>query len=321
MAITVKSVSKYYGPVRAVDNLSFRVQPGEVVGLLGPNGAGKTTVVRMITGFLSPSGGTVEVNGKDVRENPLEVRRLIGYLPEDNPLYPDMDVIEYLEYVARLHEVPRSMIARRVKGVLETFDLQEVRDREIRQLSKGYRQRVGIAQAMVHHPPILLLDEPTNALDPNQILEFRHYIRQLGKEKTIIISTHTLSEVQAVCDKVIIIDRGKKLADATIPELAMQFEGTFRYFFGVELPPGYEVARAEQYLREVEGVVLVTPLSHGDEGANTTGFYLETKRDASVRGRLFALCVQQGWPLIHLHRNRVQIDDIFHRITTGHDAQ
>lgn len=318
MSVVVTALSKYYGNVKALDDLSFTAETGEIVGLLGPNGAGKTTVARLITGYLTPSGGTVEVNGKDVRKEPYEVRRMIGYLPEDNPLYPDMDVVEYLAFIAELQGVPGKMIPRRIKAVVETFDLQHVKHVEIATLSKGYRQRVGLAQAMLHLPQLLILDEPTNGLDPNQILEFRQYIRQIGREKTVILSTHTLSEVQAVCDRVVILDHGKKLADARLNELAVQFEGTQRFFLGLDMPENYDMELAEHYLKSIEGVVLVSPLSQQEENDKTRGYYVETRRDANIRKALFQLCVQNGWLIAHLHRGRIQIEDIFHRITTGH---
>ncbi|MFN0158976.1 MAG: ATP-binding cassette domain-containing protein [Bacteroidota bacterium] len=321
MSVVVTSLTKYYGTTKAVDNLSFTVQPGQIVGLLGPNGAGKTTVARMITGFLTPSGGSVEVYGKNIQEDPDEVRKLIGYLPEDNPLYPDMDVIEYLEFIARLQNVPGKMIPRRIKAVVETFDLQGVKHFEIGRLSKGYRQRVGLAQAMLHLPQVLILDEPTNGLDPNQILEFRQHIRQVGKEKAVILSTHTLSEVQAVCDRVIIIDHGKKLADSSISDLTLQFEGMQKFFIGIDLPDPYDPERTERMLRTLEGVVLVSPLSQQEDGERTKGFYIEARREGNLRRQLFHLCVNEGWVLVHVHRGRVQIEDIFHRITTGHNSQ
>jgi ABC-2 type transport system ATP-binding protein len=314
-------LTKYYGNTRAVDALSFTVATGQIVGLLGPNGAGKTTVVRMITGYLTPSSGTVEIHGKTVRDNLFEVRRMIGYLPEDNPLYHDMDVIEHLQFMAELNDVPRKVIPRRIKSLVETFNLQGVKNMEIGRLSKGYRQRVGLAQAMLHLPQLLILDEPTNGLDPNQILEFRQYIRQIGREKTVILSTHTLSEVQAVCDRVIIMNQGKKLADSPINELAVQFEGTQRFFVGLDLPDAYDPERAEHLLKTLEGVLAVSRLSAEEESERTQGFFLETGREGDMRRQLFRLCVQEGWVLAHLHRGRVQIEDVFHRITTGQAHQ
>jgi|WetSurMetagenome_2_1015567.scaffolds.fasta_scaffold71715_2 ABC-2 type transport system ATP-binding protein len=317
MSVVVQALTKFYGNTRAVDDLSFTVATGQIVGLLGRNGAGKTTIVRMITGFLTPSSGTVEIHGKNVRDNLFEVRRMIGYLPEDNPLYHDMDVIEHLQFMAELHEVPRKVIPRRIKSLVETFSLQEVKSMEIGRLSKGYRQRVGLAQAMLHLPQLLILDEPTNGLDPNQILEFRQYIRQIGREKTVILSTHTLSEVQAVCDRVIIMDHGKKVADAPINDLAVQYEGTQRFFVGLDLPVGYDAERAEHLLRSLDAVQAVSRLSPDADSEGTQGFFLEAGREGNVRKQLFQLCVQQGWVLAHLHRGRVQIEDVFHRITTG----
>jgi ABC-2 type transport system ATP-binding protein len=317
MSVAVQGLTKFYGNTRAVDDLSFTVATGQIVGLLGPNGAGKTTVVRMMTGYLSPSSGTVEIHGKNVRDNLFEVRRMIGYLPEDNPLYHDMDVIEQLQFMAELNDVPRKVIPRRIKSLVETFNLQTVKSMEIGRLSKGYRQRVGLAQAMLHLPQLLILDEPTNGLDPNQILEFRQYIRQIGREKTVILSTHTLSEVQAVCDRVIIMNQGKKLADSPINDLTVQFEGTQRFFVGLDLPDGYDAERAEHMLQAVDGVLAVSRLSPEEGAERTQGFFLEARREGNLRKQLFQLCVQQGWVLAHLHRGRVQIEDVFHRITTG----
>lgn len=321
MSVVVSSLTKYYGSTRAVENLSFRVETGEIVGLLGPNGAGKTTIARILTGFLTPSSGTVEVHGQDIRRDPFEVRRMIGYLPEDNPLYPDMDVIDYLEFIAELQEVPRKVIPRRVKSVIETFSLQGVKHMEIGRLSKGFKQRVGIAQAMIHLPQLIILDEPTNGLDPNQILEFRQYIRQMGKEKTIILSTHTLSEVQAVCDRVIIVDKGKKLVDSPLHDLSRQYEGMQRFFVGIDLPDGVLPEQAEGMLKKLDDVALVSPLAHHEGGEHTKGFYIECRRDGNIRNQIFSLCVDQGWVLVHLHRGRLQIEDIFHRITTGQAIQ
>jgi ABC-2 type transport system ATP-binding protein len=316
MSVTVQGLTKYYGTTKAVDDLSFTVPTGQIVGLLGPNGAGKTTVVRMITGYLSPSSGSVEIHGKNVRDNLYEVRKMIGYLPEDNPLYHDMDVVEHLQFMAELNGVPHKMVPRRIKSLVESFNLQAVKHMEIGRLSKGFRQRVGLAQAMLHLPQLLILDEPTNGLDPNQILEFRQYIRQIGREKTVILSTHTLSEVQAVCDRVIILDHGRKVADALINELAVQFEGVQRFFVGLDLPAGTDAERVEHMLKTLDAVQGVSRLSQ-EEAEGTQAFFIEARRDGNLRKQLFQLCVQQGWVLAHLHRGRVQIEDVFHRITTG----
>lgn len=316
MSVAVNALTKHYGSKKAVDALSFTVETGQIVGLLGPNGAGKTTVVRMLTGYLTPSSGTITIDGKNVRDNLFEVRRMIGYLPEDNPLYHDMDVVEHLQFMAELQGVPWKIVPRRIKSLVETFSLQDVKNVEVGRLSKGYRQRVGLAQAMLHLPQLLILDEPTNGLDPNQILEFRQYIRHIGREKTVILSTHTLSEVQAVCDRVIIMDHGKKLADSPINDLAVQFEGTQRLFVGLDLPDGYDAERAEHLLKSLDGVLAVSRLSQQDDGDRTKGFFLEAHREGNLRKQLFQLCVQQGWVLAHLHRGRVQIEDVFHRITT-----
>jgi ABC-2 type transport system ATP-binding protein len=317
MSVVVRNLSKHFGRIKAVDDISFEVQPGEIIGLLGPNGAGKTTTVRIITGFLSATAGTVEVGGIDVAERPFEVRRMIGYLPEDNPLYADMDVVDYLGFIARLLDVPRSEISERVKSMVQAFALNDVKHLDIGQLSKGYRQRVGLAQAMIHDPRILILDEPTNGLDPNQILAFRDYLRQIASEKAIMLSTHTLPEVQALCNRVIIIDKGSILADAAISELQKKFQGGHKFFVGLDLPDGFTVEMVQRHLECLESVQVVLPLTQ-DEGSDTTkGFYIEASRDANLRKQIFQLCFEHGWTLVHLHRGRVQIEDIFHQLTTG----
>ena len=215
MSIIVTNLTKSYGSVKAVDDISFEVHHGEIVGFLGPNGAGKTTTMRMLTSFLSPTSGSVSIEGKDIKEFSLETRKLIGYLPEQNPLYHDMNVMDYLEFTARLQGVPKTNTAKKVREMIGVCGLSTVKHMDIGQLSKGYRQRVGLAQAMIHDPKILIMDEPTSGLDPNQIVEIRNLIRQLGREKTVILSTHILPEVQATCNRVLIISHGKIVADGT----------------------------------------------------------------------------------------------------------
>jgi ABC-2 type transport system ATP-binding protein len=317
MSVVVRNLSKYFGPIKAVDGISFEVQPGEIIGLLGPNGAGKTTTVRIITGFLSPSDGVVEVNRLNVADHPFEVRRMIGYLPEDNPLYSDMDVIDYLEFIARLLDVPGNEVPGRVRAVVSAFALDDVKHLDIGQLSKGYRQRVGLAQAMIHDPQILVLDEPTNGLDPNQILAFRNYLRQVARDKVVILSTHTLPEVQALCNRVIIIDKGKILADSLISELQKKFQGGHKFFVGLDLPDGFTVDMVQRHLECLESVQVVLPLTQDEGGDKTKGFYIEAGRDINLRKQIFQLCFEHGWTLVHLHRGRVQIEDIFHQLTEG----
>ena len=225
MSIKVENLSKYYGEQQAVKNISFEIKSGEVVGFLGPNGAGKSTTMKMITTYLTPNEGTILVNGLDTGDQPIKVRKTIGYLPEQNPLYNDMNVIDYLNYAAELQSVPKTEIPDAVKKMVKVCGLEEVKHKDIGELSKGYKQRVGLAQAMVHDPDVLLLDEPTSGLDPNQIIEIRKLIKDFGKHKTLMLSTHILQEVQATCDRVIIINNGEIVADGTTDSLQRSFQG------------------------------------------------------------------------------------------------
>ena len=260
MSIVVKHLTKFYGDTKAVDNLSFEIRKGDIVGFLGPNGAGKTTTVRMITGYIAPSSGTVEVNDKDVRNDPFEVRKMIGYLPEQNPLYSDMDVIDYLEFISRLQDVPRADIPHRIKQLLNMFNLQSVKHKDVSELSKGFRQRLGLAQAMVNDPPVLVLDEPTTGLDPNQILEFRNFISQLGKEKMVILSTHALSEVQVLCNRVIIIGKGRMLADTPMSMIENKFRGREGFLVELERPDGMSGEAVQGVFENLAEVEAVAPL-------------------------------------------------------------
>ena len=316
MSIVVKNLTKYFGKTKAVDNLSFEVEPGEIIGFLGPNGAGKTTTARMITGYLAPTSGTIEIHGKDIQKDPYEARKMIGYLPEENPLYPDMDVVDYLDFIARLQGVNPKNILRSIKEVVKIFQLQDVKHLDIGQVSKGYRQRVGLAQAVIHDPPVLILDEPTNGLDPNQVVEFRNFIRNLAKRKTVILSTHALAEVQALCSRVIIIGKGRILADASIEELERKFKG--REGFLVEVSPNDSVTVeiVQRYLESVENIEAVASLSTSDEH-ETMKFYIESQGNRDIRRQLFNLCVEKRWTLLDMHRQRVRIEDIFQQLTMG----
>jgi len=219
MSIQIKNLTKYYGTQKAVDNLSFSVDTKEVVGFLGPNGAGKTTTMKIISCFIPQSEGEVAVCGFDVTENPMEVRQQIGYLPEHNPLYLDMYVREYLAFAAQSHELDKTTTKASINKMIELTGLEREQNKQIGQLSKGYRQRVGLAQAMIHNPKVLILDEPTSGLDPNQLADIRQLIQNLGKEKTVILSTHIMQEVQALCERVLIINKGKMVANNTVESL------------------------------------------------------------------------------------------------------
>jgi len=312
MSILAKNLSKSYGDARAVDDITFEVHSGEILGFLGPNGAGKTTTMRMITCYLAPSAGTVTVEGKDIQSESLEVRKLVGYLPEQNPLYFDMNVLEYLEYAAQLQGMARAVIGRRVKQMVEVCALGEMKHKDIGQLSKGYRQRVGLAAAMIHEPRVLILDEPTSGLDPNQIVEIRSLVREIGRQKTVILSTHILSEVQATCNRVIIISRGKIVADGPIEDLQRGLHGGEKFLLEVEVPPDGSFAMMSVQLKSIPAIEEIGLLEeHGAVKRVSIG----TARAADIRRELFALCVAKGWTMLGLTREQTSLEDIFRQLT------
>ena len=238
MSILIQNLSKVYGLQKAVDDISFSLQRGEIVGFLGPNGAGKSTTMKIITGYLSPTSGSVNVNGFDGQKNPMELRRSIGYLPEHNPLYLEMYVKEFLEFIGKLYGLKSQQLSRRVAEMIELCGLEVEARKKIGQLSKGYRQRVGLAQALIHNPPVLILDEPTTGLDPNQIIEIRNLIKRVGQDKTVLFSSHIMQEIEAVCDRAIIINRGQIVADRALIDLKNEgvlLEDIFRKLTTVSL--------------------------------------------------------------------------------------
>jgi len=300
--IRAEGVTKVYGETRAVDGISFEIRRGEVLGFLGPNGAGKTTTMKMLTCFSAPTAGRAFVAGRDVFTDSLEVRKRIGYLPEDNPLYPDMTPLEYLEFVATVREIPAASRRERIATIARRCGLEDVLGKPIAELSKGFRQRVGLAQALVHDPEILILDEPTSGLDPNQIAEIRALIRDISRDKTIILSTHILPEVQATCGRVIIIHDGKLVADGSPEELGRAEQGN-RYVLVLEGPP----PDAQEHLRQLDGVTAV----HEEGGSlRITG-----RSDADLRAPLFRCAVERGWTLLELRREAVSLEDAFRKIT------
>ncbi|MBI4547627.1 MAG: ATP-binding cassette domain-containing protein [Ignavibacteriae bacterium] len=313
MSILVNNLSKFYADTRAVDDISFEVHSGEILGFLGPNGAGKTTTMRVITCYLSPSAGTVKVEGRDIQTESLEVRKVVGYLPEQNPLYLDMNVLEYLEYAAQLQGVSNSLIPRRMREMVDVCGLDEMKHKDIGQLSKGYRQRVGLAAAMIHDPKVLILDEPTSGLDPNQIVEIRSLIQSLGKEKTVILSTHILPEVQATCNRVIIINRGKIVADGPIADLQRSLHGGEKIVMEVEVPDGQSF---EMVSLQVKTIPAVKTVSLIDESNGVKKFSIETSIAIDVRKALYLLCVEKGWGLLELHREQTSLEEIFRELTT-----
>lgn len=313
MSILVRNLTKSYGDAVAVDDISFEVRSGEILGFLGPNGAGKTTTMRVITCYLSPNAGSVEVEEKDIRTQSLEVRRLVGYLPEQNPLYLDMNVLEYLEYTAQLQGVAKKSVPARVREMVDVCALGEMKHKDIGQLSKGFRQRVGLAAAMIHDPKVLILDEPTSGLDPNQIIEIRSLIRELGKEKTLVLSTHILPEVQATCNRVIIINRGKIVADGPIEELQRGLHGGEKILLEVEIP---DTQTFEMVSAELKTIPSVAEVSLKGEGNGVKQMSVVTSQAVDVRRDLFQLCVQKKWTVLEIHREQISLEDIFRELTT-----
>jgi ABC-2 type transport system ATP-binding protein len=309
LAIRTDRLTKQYGPTRAVSDVSFEVPRGQVLGFLGPNGAGKSTTMKMLTCYLTPTAGRAEVAGFDVYSQSLEVRRRIGYLPEDTPLYRDMTVLEYLEYVARLRRVPAGERRARIKKFGETTGVLHVLGKLIGELSRGYRQRVGLTQAMLHEPEILVLDEPTSGLDPNQIVEIRSLIKELGREKTVILSTHILPEVQATCDRVVIISDGRLVADGRPDDLVAR-EKSNRYRLVLEETADFAAVQGK--LAGLPGVASVeTPA--GESGTLT--FLLATDGGADLRRELYRCAVDNRWPLLELDRREASLEEVFGRLT------
>lgn len=309
--LEVSEVTKVYGTRTVVDRVSFSVSKGEVLGFLGPNGAGKTTTMRILTGFVPPSAGTARVAGFDVQEKPLEVKRRIGYLPEHPPLYREMIVRSYLEFVARLRGVPRRQVAARVDRALERCGLKDVAHRLIALLSKGYQQRVGLAQAILHEPDVLILDEPTVGLDPSQIREIRDLIKSFAGEHTVILSTHILAEVQMTCHRVLIINEGRIAAEDTLERLAARGGSTRRVM--VRLARGGDGAEAA--LLALPGVLAVRRHDAGEGG-----FEVETDAEHDAREEIASLAVGRGWGLLEMRALTLSLEDIFIRIIRGEPA-
>ncbi len=309
MSILVENLTKQYGPQKAVDDISFQVNTGEILGFLGPNGAGKTTTMKIVTCFMAPSGGDVKVNNFSIHNNPEEIKKKIGYLPENNPLYYDMPVMEYLDFVGELQGIDKSQIQNKIEEMVHVCGLNAEKHKKIGELSKGYRQRVGLAQAMIHDPEILILDEPTTGLDPNQIIEIRKLIRHLGKEKTVILSTHILPEVEATCDRILIINKGKIVADGTPETLRKQAQGN--EVLRIQIADSNNRDNVISSLQSLESVNLVDPV------ANTNDSYIiQSKEGASSRRALFNLCVQQKWVLTEMTPIETKLEDIFRELTT-----
>jgi len=313
MSIAVRNLTKLYNGQPAVSDISFDVKTGEILGFLGPNGAGKTTTMKIITCYMPPTQGTVEVDGMSIFERSLEVRKRIGYLPELNPLYMDMNVLEYLAYSAELHGITGQRSRERLREMVQVCGLQDVRHKDIGELSKGYRQRVGLAQAMIHDPEVLILDEPTSGLDPNQIVEIRNLIKQLGRAKTVVLSTHILSEVQATCDRVIIINEGKIAADGSPEQLQRQFHGGEGLTVELKSAVDNPLEAIAPKLRILAYVNNVTLLSHDGP---VTRFEISVDRGQDIREAVFRQAVSEGWVVLEMHRKVTSLEEVFHKLTT-----
>jgi ABC-2 type transport system ATP-binding protein len=313
--IKVEGLTKRYARKVAVDNISFEVEKGQIVGFLGPNGAGKTTTMRVLTCFLPPTSGTANVAGFDVQDQPMEVKKRIGYLPETPPVYPEMEVHEYLEFVGRLKGVPATELTKRVNEVAEKCAVADVRKTLIGKLSKGYRQRVGLAQAIIHNPDVLILDEPTAGLDPHQIIETRDLIKNLAarQEHTIILSTHILPEVEQTCERVIIIAKGKLVAMDTVANLTSRLRGAETV--AVEVLAADEAA-VQRGLEQVAGVSRVIPKEHRDGKFN---FIVESLEGRHIRPGLAKAVIDSGWQLNELHAVGLSLEEIFLQLTASAD--
>jgi ABC-2 type transport system ATP-binding protein len=325
--ISASDLTKTFGSFRALDKINFEVKRGEVVGFLGPNGAGKSTTMRILTCFIAPTSGTARVNGHDVFDHPLEVRQSLGYLPQRAPLYLEMSVLEYLRFAADLRHLDDATFRKRVRSVVEVCGLAQVLGKEIRYLSHGYRQRVGLGQALIHDPPILILDEPTSDLDPNEKAEFLDYLKQIGKERTVLLSTHNLSEVEASCARAIIVSRGRIVADGPLDEIRAK-SGRVRYVLSVQesadaaayrgkgAPP--KKGEVQEALNRVDGVKKCGELPT-DERAHA--FELVSEEGVDLRPDLFKLMVDKGWVLLELHRDSQTLEDVFRTLTIGDERR
>jgi len=307
MNIKVKNLTKKYGEQKAVDDISFEVKTGEILGFLGPNGAGKTTTMKILTCFLSPSMGEVTIGNLSIHENAEEIKKIIGYLPENNPLYSDMTVMDYLKFVAEISGIEKQKINDRIIEMILLTGLNDEKHKFIYELSKGYKQRVGLAQALIHDPKVLILDEPTSGLDPNQIVEIRKLIKEIGREKTVILSTHILSEVEATCDRIIIINKGKIVADGTTDSLRNKSQ--------TEEVLKLQILDFEERDIVFEKLQNIPSVNSVEFGSQINEFIINCTNGLSVRRNIFALCVKNNWILSELTSVETKLEDIFRELT------
>ena len=302
MSISIQSITKEYGKQKALDGVSFEITEGEIVGLLGPNGAGKSTLMKILSGFIPPTGGKALVEGIDVMENSLAVRSKIGYLPENNPLYLEMYVKEYLEFVGGVYKVPN--LKQRINEMIELTGLQAEQHKKLGALSKGYKQRVGLAATFIHDPKVLILDEPTSGLDPNQLVDIRNLIKEIGKDKTVLFSSHIMQEVEAICDRVIIINKGKLIADSPTNDLQQLWQG--REVVSVE----FKEEVAIEALQNIEGV-------HSVHIIDKKRFKLHPEAEMDIRAALYDFAKENQYTLIGLMSEEITLEDVFRKLTTG----
>ncbi len=325
--IYANDLSKNFGTFRALDKINFEVKKGEIVGFLGPNGAGKSTTMRILTCFISPTSGVAKVNRYDVFDNPLQVRQSLGYLPQRAPLYLEMSVLEYLRFAADLRQIDHATFTKRARSVVEVCGLAQVLGKEIRHLSHGFRQRVGLAQALIHDPPVLILDEPTSDLDPNEKQEFLEYLKQIGKDRTVLLSTHNLAEVETACARAIIVSKGRIVADGPLDEIRAK-SGRVRYVVSIQessgkspyrgsgaLPSKSDVENALGGLADVKKVAEIPT----DERAHS--YELVSEQDVDLRPDIFKLISQRGWVMLELHRDAQTLEDVFRSLTIGDERR
>lgn len=303
--IEAHGLSKTFGPIEAVKDLSFVINEGEVVGLLGPNGAGKSTTIKMLTGYLTPTSGSVKVADLDAARDILAIRRRVGYMPQDIPLYEDMLVLDYLRFIADIRQIPPADRRRKIREAAERCSIEKVITQSIGTLSSGYKQRVGLAQALIHNPDLLILDEPTSDLDPNQIVEIRNLIKDIGREKTVIVSSHILSEVQATCGRVMIISEGRLVADGS-PDDLLARERSENIVHLTLLGAG--PAEGSEALKMIEGVSRVKALEEGR-------FIVEAAKGKDIRPCLFHLAVARNWVILEMRTEQISLEDVFRKLT------
>jgi len=302
MSIQVKDLTKIYGTQKAIDQISFEIKTGEIVGFVGPNGAGKSTTMKILTGFIPPTSGKAQINHLDLIENSLEIRKHIGYLPENNPLYPDMYVKEYLEFVSGIYKLGKQTKTR-IEQIIEQTGLTIERKKKIGALSKGYRQRVGLAQALIHDPDILILDEPTSGLDPNQIIEIRNLISAVGKEKTVLLSTHIMQEVEAICDRIIIINKGKIVADDSMESIYSHSKDQF-----ITIVVEFDQEAEQKQLEQIERVNKVAKIDNKN-------WLIQSISNEDIRQNIFNFAVKSNLVVLSMQKKEKSLEEVFQELT------